>query len=51
MTGWYPKFTLDQGLRDAWNSICHAVQDKNSYNPLQYLEEAKEKNVNLLEFY
>ena len=51
MTGWFPKFTLDQGLRDAWNSICHAVQDKNSYNPLQYLEEAKEKNVNLLEFY
>lgn len=51
MTEWEPKFTLDQGLRDSWNSICHAVQGKSSYNPLQYLEEAKEKNVNLLEFY
>ena len=51
MTGWEPKFTLDQGLRDAWNSICHAVQGNVGYNPLQYLEEAKEKNVNLLEFY
>ena len=51
MTGWQPKFTLDQGLRDAWNSICHAVQGNPTYNPLRYLEEAKEKNVNLLEFY
>jgi nucleoside-diphosphate-sugar epimerase len=51
MTGWEPKFTLDQGLRDSWNSICHAVQGNPTYNPLRYLEEAKEKNVNLLEFY
>ena len=50
-TGWQPKFTLDEGLRDSWNDICHIVKGENSYNPLKYLEEAKQRNVNLLEFY
>ena len=42
---WKPKYTLKSGIEEAWRSISAA--DDSSYNPLRYLEEAKEKGVDL----
>lgn len=46
---WKPKYTLKSGIEEAWRSISAA--DDSSYNPLRYLEEAKEKGVDLSQFY
>jgi nucleoside-diphosphate-sugar epimerase len=46
-SGWYPQITLDQGIKMSYESI---LKSKN-YNPLTYLEEAKNKNIDLTQFY
>tara|TARA_R100000008_G_scaffold70704_3_gene48384 strand:+ start:447 stop:1409 length:963 start_codon:yes stop_codon:yes gene_type:complete len=46
--GWKPNFTLSEGIQDAWKSIREGCS---SYNPLKYLEQAKENNIDLTEFY
>ena len=42
--------SLKEGIRQSWDSIRDL--DKNSeFNPLKYLDEAKDKNINLKEFF
>jgi len=47
VSGWSPKILLAMGIRMSFESI---VKSK-GYNPLKYLEEAKERNIDLTEFY
>jgi len=47
VSGWSPKISLEEGIKMSFQSI---LQSK-GYNPLKYLEEAKERNVDLTEFY
>jgi len=47
--GWHPKYTLEEGIKDAWESISSS--QNTSYNPLRHLDEAKEKGVDLTQFY
>lgn len=46
---WKPKYTLKSGIQAAWNSI--SASEDTSYDPLKYLNEAKEKGVDLTQFY
>ena len=39
---------LREGIRQSWESIKNA---ETSYNPLKHLEEAKEKEINLKDFF
>ena len=43
-----PFFTLKNGIRHSWNSIQNANEN---YNPLKYLEEAAEKDIDLLNYF
>lgn len=47
-TGWKPRHTLRSGLQQSWESICRASE---GYNPLEYLETAKNKGVDLLQHF
>ena len=47
-TGWKPRHTLRSGLQQSWESICRASA---SYNPLEYLEAAKTRGVDLLQHF
>ena len=47
-TGWSPKNTFDKGLIKSWRSILSA---DSSYNPLSHLQEAREKGVDLNQFF
>ena len=44
-TSWYPKIDLVEGIRMSYESILKSE----GYNPLRYLEEAKERNIDLTE--
>ena len=46
-SGWEPKITLEEGIRMSYESI---IKSKN-YNPLLYLEDAKERKIDLTQFY
>lgn len=46
---WEPKYTLTSGIEEAWRSISGSGDS--AYNPLRYLDEAKEKGVDLTQFY
>ena len=46
-TGWSPKISLEQGIKMSFESILKSE----GYNPLQFLEEAKQKNINLIEYF
>ena len=47
VSGWSPKISMETGIRMSFESI---IKSK-GYNPLRYLEEAKERNIDLTEFY
>jgi nucleoside-diphosphate-sugar epimerase len=47
-TGWKPRYTLRSGLQQSWESICRA---SDAYNPLEYLEAAKTRGVDLLQHF
>ena len=47
VSGWSPKISMETGIRMSFESI---IKSK-GYNPLKYLEEAKERNIDLTEFY
>jgi len=47
VSGWSPKIDLATGIRMSFDSIMKSE----GYNPLKYLEEAKERNIDLTEFY
>ena len=47
ISGWSPKIDLETGIRMSFESIVKS----NGYNPLRYLEEAKERNIDLTKFY
>ena len=47
VSGWQPKISLEEGIRMSYESILKSE----GYNPLKYLEEAEEKNIDLTEFY
>ena len=47
-TGWEPKYTLIRGIQESWESI---LEDQSSYNPLAYLDEAKDRGLDLTQFY
>lgn len=47
-TGWKPRHTLRSGLQQSWESICRASA---SYNPLEHLETAKSRGVDLLQHF
>ena len=42
------KIPLYEGIKMSWNSIQDASTD---YNPLKYLEQAKENKTNLVDFF
>ena len=46
-TEWAPKITLSQGIKMSYESILNAE----GYNPLCFLEEAEERNVDLTEYF
>jgi len=52
-TAWMPKITLEDGLRRSYDSIIKNFKnpEKIAYNPLMYLDEAKDKGVDLTKFY
>ena len=47
ISGWSPKIDLAEGIRMSFESIMKSK----GYNPLRYLEEAKERNIDLTKFY
>ena len=48
-TGWSPKITLDDGIQNSWMTLINSpLKD---YNPLKYLNDAKEKQIDLTEYY
>lgn len=47
-TGWKPRHTLRSGLQQSWESICRA---SGGYNPLEHLEAAQARGVDLLEHF
>jgi nucleoside-diphosphate-sugar epimerase len=47
LSGWSPKIDLETGIRMSFESIMKSK----GYNPLKYLEEAKERNIDLTKFY
>ena len=47
VSGWSPKIDLETGIRMSFESIMKAE----GYNPLKYLEDAKERNIDLTDFY
>ena len=49
-SGWTPKFSLYDGLVRSWDDIKNNVGDTD-YNPLRYLEDAKNRGVNLTQFF
>ena len=40
--------TLKQGIRQSWQSIKDANE---SYNPLKYLDQAKDRDIDLKQFF
>lgn len=47
-TGWLPKIDLESGIRLSAQTI---MNDDGQYNPLRYLNEAKEKGIDLTVYY
>ena len=47
-TNWSPKFSLESGIKNAWESIS---EDESGYDPLIYLDEASERGLDLTQFY
>ena len=47
VSGWSPKIDMSLGIKMSFESIMKAK----GYNPLRYLEEAKERNIDLTKFY
>jgi len=47
VSGWSPKIDMELGIKMSFESIMKSK----GYNPLRYLEEAKERNIDLTEFY
>lgn len=47
VSGWTPKIDLAKGIRMSFDSIMKSE----GYNPLKYLEEAQERNIDLTEYY
>jgi dTDP-glucose 4,6-dehydratase len=45
---WANEISFDEGIKMSWDSIESA---KSSYNPLKYLNQAKDSNINLKEFF
>ena len=42
--------SLKEGIRQSWNSI-KGLDSNSDFNPLKYLDEAKDKNINLKDFF
>jgi len=49
-TEWVPKISLEDGLHKSWDSILQNFETS-TYNPLVYLDKAKNKGVDLTKFY
>ena len=47
-TGWAPSYDFDRGIVKSWRSILAA---RGNYNPLEHLEEAKSKGIDLNQFF
>ena len=47
VSGWSPKIDLETGIRMSFESIMKSE----GYNPLKYLEQAKQKNIDLTQYY
>ncbi len=47
-TGWKPRHTLRSGLQQSWESICRGSE---AYNPLEHLEAARSRGVDLLQHF
>jgi nucleoside-diphosphate-sugar epimerase len=49
-SGWLPKITLEAGLTDSWNSIKNNTLDS-EYDPLKHLNDAKNRDIDLKQYY
>tara|TARA_Y100000592_G_C5460066_1_gene313525 strand:+ start:322 stop:1299 length:978 start_codon:yes stop_codon:yes gene_type:complete len=47
-TGWSPSYDFDRGIVKSWRSI---LSSRGNYNPLEHLEEAKSKGIDLNQFF
>lgn len=47
MSGWVPKISLEEGIR----RTIREIKESEGYDPLVHLDEAKEKGVDLTDFY
>tara|TARA_Y100000592_G_scaffold100690_2_gene182061 strand:+ start:1220 stop:2194 length:975 start_codon:yes stop_codon:yes gene_type:complete len=48
-SGWSPRISLDRGIQNSWITLLNLpIGD---YNPLKYLNDAKEKKIDLTEYY
>jgi nucleoside-diphosphate-sugar epimerase len=47
MSGWEPKISLEEGIR----RTIREIRESEGYDPLVHLDEAKEKGVDLTDFY
>ena len=50
MSGWEPKISLEEGIKMSRDSIVSSLTES-SYNPLTYLDEARQKGIDLTKFY
>ena len=48
-SGWSPKISLDKGIQNSWITLINLPMG--DYNPLKHLNDAKEKKVDLTEYY
>lgn len=48
-SGWSPRISLDEGIQNSWSTLINLPMG--GYNPLKYLNDAKEKQVDLTEYY
>ena len=47
-TGWSPILTLEQGVK---KSVSEIMNDETLFNPLTHLDEAKNRKIDLTDFY
>jgi dTDP-glucose 4,6-dehydratase len=49
ITAWSPRYSLREGLLSSWESISSVAEG--DYNPLKHLQDAKNRNIDLTEFF
>lgn len=51
LTGWSPKIDLKQGISMSYDDIKSAISQKIDYNPLSYIDKAKNEGIDLHSYF